>query len=185
MIYYLFTLNDERNQAEEQIVTKTTQADAVRFVKTRDSATSILRKLGIQAHDCNFFIEKTSDGQLAVQVAKAQMHLKQLAGNAAEAGVVRAPKVEQKPEAKIVLDLMGDGKMEVVKAEAAKTTEPKRPGRKSDPSSVSNTVRTMIREGKTNAEIWEVLKNDFALDDKKRGYPAWYRHQLRKNGEKV
>lgn len=145
-------------------MTKTT-ASAVRFVKTRDAATAILRKLGIKARDYAFFIEKLDDDRLAVQVAKAQMHLKQLAGNAAEAGVVRAPKTEQKP--------------------APEAKAEKKPRQTKTEETCSSVTRDLIRSGKTNAEVWAIISVQFELDAKKRGYPAWYRFQLRKAGEKV
>lgn len=59
-------------------MTKTVQADAVKIFKTRDSATSLLRKLGIQARDYDFFIEKMTDGRIACKVAMAEMHLESL-----------------------------------------------------------------------------------------------------------
>jgi hypothetical protein len=46
-------------------------------------------------------------------------------------------------------------------------------------------IRRMIRAGSSNAEIWEVVKKQFNLDDKKKYYPAWYRFDLRRKGEKV
>lgn len=144
-------------------MTKT--ASAVRFVKTRDAATAILRKLGVKARDYAFFIEKLDDDRLAVQVAKAQMHLKQLAGNMAESGVVRAPKTEQKP--------------------APEAKSEKKPRQTKAEETCSSVARDLIRAGKTNAEVWAVIKEQFQLDDKKRGYPAWYRHQLRQAGEQV
>lgn len=144
-------------------MTKT--ASAVRFVKTRDAATAILRKLGIKARDYAFFIEKTEGGRLAVQVAKAEMHLKQLAGNAAESGMVRAPKTEQKP--------------------APEAKAEKKPRQTKAEETCSSVARDLIRAGKTNAEVWAVISVQFELDAKKRGYPAWYRFQLRKAGEKV
>lgn len=141
--------------------TKTIAPAAIRFVKTRDSATTILRKLGIKPRDYNFFIElDTAKNFFCVQVAKAEMHLKKLAGNAAEAGMVRAPETEPAPKAT-------------------------KRGGKNDPSTCSAVARTLIREGKTNEEVWNIIKVEFNLDDKKRGYPAWYRFQLRKAGEKV
>ena len=88
-------------------MTKTTiQADAVKIFKTRDSATSLLRKLGIQSRDYNFFIEKMTDGRFACQVAKAEMHLeslknpapKTIMGSAIKAGRRAAdPVVQDKP----------------------------------------------------------------------------------------
>jgi hypothetical protein len=127
----------------------TITARAVHFVKTRDSATTILRKLGVKSRDYNLFIEKMTDGGFAVQAAKSRMHLKALT----------APAPAAKPAAKR--------------------------GGKNDPSSCSAVARTLIRKGKTNAEVWEVLKEQFGLDDKKRGYPSWYRFQLRRAGENV
>lgn len=59
-------------------MSKTTQADAVKIFKTRDSATTLLRKLGINARDYNFFIEKMTDGRFACKVAMAEMHLNEL-----------------------------------------------------------------------------------------------------------
>jgi hypothetical protein len=38
--------------------------------------------------------------------------------------------------------------------------------------------------GKTNEEVWNVIKAQFNLDDKKKGYPAWYRANLKRKGLK-
>jgi len=43
----------------------------------------------------------------------------------------------------------------------------------------------LIRQGKTNAEVWEIIRVEFNLDEKKRGYPAWYRSRMRRAGEQV
>lgn len=59
-------------------MTKTTQADAVKFYARRDSATTVLRKMGIHARDYNAFIEVMSDGQFACHIARAEMHLESL-----------------------------------------------------------------------------------------------------------
>lgn len=48
---------------------------------------------------------------------------------------------------------------------------------------VSTTMRRLLREGKTNAEIWEICKVKFNLPETKRGYPAWYRRELKLKGE--
>jgi hypothetical protein len=45
--------------------------------------------------------------------------------------------------------------------------------------------RALIRAGKSNAEVWEVIKVQFNLDDKKKHYPGWYRGDMRKKGEAV
>ena len=157
------------------------QADAVKIFKSRDSATSLLRKLGIQPRDYNLFIEKTSDGQFACQAAKAQMHLKQLGANAAEAGVVRAPKQPEapKPETKVVASRPytgvdksgGNAKINITGA-----------GQKPKRASVADEFRELIKAGKTNAEVWAIMQPRHNLPDSKKGYPAWYRADMaRKN----
>ncbi len=46
--------------------------------------------------------------------------------------------------------------------------------------------QSLIREGKlTDSEIFAKVQTKFGLDDKKRGYVAWYRNYLTKKGEKV
>lgn len=64
--------------------------------------------------------------------------------------------------------------------ELPKTTEPKAPKvRKVTCTSVSE---ELIMAGKTNAEVWAVIQPQFNLDDKKKGYPAWYRMNLARKG---
>jgi len=46
-------------------------------------------------------------------------------------------------------------------------------------------AEAMIRAGKTNAEVWEVISVEFNLDEGKKGYPSWYRSRMRRNGEDV
>lgn len=134
-------------------MSKQTQAADVRVVGTRDSATSILRKLGVKPRDYNFFISKRDDGKLVVAVEAATAHLQSLLLPSTP-----APKVEPKaaPAAK------GEKKV-----------------------SCSAVARDLILAGKTNDEVWVVIAEQFKLDQKKRGYPAWYRFQLRKTGHAV
>lgn len=40
----------------------------------------------------------------------------------------------------------------------------------------------LIRQGKTNKEIWGIIQPMFNLSDKKRNYPGWYRCYLRRRG---
>ncbi len=143
-------------------MTKTVQADAVKFFKTRDSATSLLRKLGIQARDYSFFIEKMTDGQIACQVAKAQMYLESLKNpKPAEAKVAE-------PKAKVI-------KAGRRAADPVVEAKPKKMG-------TSATARELILSGKTNQEVWEVLKQQFNLDDSKKHYPTWYRCEMKRTG---
>jgi len=132
----------------------TKNADAVKIFKTRDSATSLLRKLGIQSRDYNFFIEKMTDGQVACQVAKAEMHLESLKNP--------APKAEAKP----------------AKTSTKKTAEPK-----VKKVGISATARELILNGKTNQEVWAILKEQFNLSDSKKHYPTWYRCEMKRNGQ--
>lgn len=81
-------------------MTKTTQADAVKFYTRRDSATTVLRKMGIHARDYNAFIEVMSDGQFACHIARAEMHLESLKNpKAAEPKAAKVAKTtETKPK---------------------------------------------------------------------------------------
>lgn len=142
-------------------------AQAVRFVRTRDAATALLRKLGLKPRDYDFFIEKTSYGQLAVQVARAQTHLKSLPLAASQA-----------------LREAHDATVAAAERDEPVAVEPKQ-ARAERVNTCSAVARALIRAGKTNAEVWAIIKVQFNLDDKKRGYPAWYRADLRKQGEPV
>jgi len=44
--------------------------------------------------------------------------------------------------------------------------------------SVASTIRDLIKAGKSNEQIWAIVKPKFTLDDAKKNYPAWYRSQL-------
>lgn len=51
---------------------------------------------------------------------------------------------------------------------------------------VSSYMRELIRKGLANADVFEKAKEKFPeLDDKKKGYPAWYRSHMRADGENV
>lgn len=131
-------------------MTKTTQADAVKFYARRDSATAVLRKMGIPACDYNAFIEVMSDGQFACHIARAEMHLESL----------KNPKPAETKAAK---------------APASTETKPKRAG-------ISATARELILAGKSNQEVWTILKETFGLDDGKKHYPSWYRCEMKRKG---
>lgn len=111
---------------------------------SRDSATSALRKLGIQARDYDLFITKV-DGKFECKLGAAAEHLESLKNPKPKAG---------KP---------------------AKTEKPKRAG-------ISQLARDLILGGKTNQEVWDVLKQQFNLDDSKKHYPTWYRCEMKRKG---
>jgi len=47
---------------------------------------------------------------------------------------------------------------------------------------VSSVARQMVVDGKTNEQIWEILVNEFKLDEAKKSYPKWYRNEMLKKG---
>jgi len=115
----------------------------------RDSATSALRKLGLQARDYNLFITKVGD-KFECKLGAAAAHLESL-------------KNPKPVEAKVKT--------------TKKTAEPK-----AKKAGISATARELILSGKTNQEVWEVLKQQFNLDDSKKHYPTWYRCEMKRTG---
>jgi hypothetical protein len=138
-------------------MTKIIQVDAVKIFKTRDSATSLLRKLGIQSRDYNFFIEKMTDGRFACQIARAQMHLESLK-NPAPKPVIESGKAGRRAANPVV--------------KSTKTAK-----------GVSAVARELILAGRTNQEVWAVIKEAFNLDDSKKHYPTWYRCEMKRKGQ--
>ena len=133
----------------------------------RDSATSALRKLGLQARDYNLFITKVGD-KFECKLGAAAAHLESLKNP--------APKAEAKTE---------------VKSAAVKEPKVAKAGRRAaDPVvevktkklGISATARELILSGKTNQEVWEALKQQFNLDDSKKHYPTWYRCEMKRTG---
>lgn len=62
-----------------------------------------------------------------------------------------------------------------MKKKAAKKEESKKPS-----VSCASTARELIKAGKSNEEVWEVIKEKFKLDDSKRHYPSWYRSEMKR-----
>jgi hypothetical protein len=113
---------------------------------SRDSATSALRKIGIQSRDYNLFISKVN-GKFECKISLAIAHFESLSNLA-------KPKAVAKP------------------APAASTKK----------TSISATARSLILDGKTNQEVWEIIKSEFNLDDSKKHYPTWYRCEMKRTG---
>jgi len=132
---------------------KTQSADAVKILSRRDSATTILRKMGIHSRDYNAFIEVMTDGKFACHIARAEMHLESLK-QAATKPAKSAPKAEKKQPA----------------------------AKKDSKRTVSTVARELIVAGKTNLEVWAVIQKEFDLDDSKKSYPAWYRSDCKRKG---
>lgn len=148
------------NLAEDHTMTTKTYT-------TRDSATSALRKLGLQARDYNLFITKVGD-KFECKLGAAAAHLESLKNHKPA-----ETKVADEPKAKVV-------KAKVVKAgrraaDPVIEVKPKKMG-------ISATARELILSGKTNQEVWEALKQQFNLDDSKKHYPTWYRCEMKRTG---
>lgn len=125
----------------------------------RDSATSALRKLGLQARDYNLFITKVGD-KFECKLGAAAAHLESLKNP--------KPVAAAEPKAKVV-------KAGRRAADPVVEVKPKKMG-------ISATARELILSGKTNQEVWEALKQQFNLDDSKKHYPAWYRCEMARAG---
>lgn len=126
-----------------------------KIYSSRDSATAVLKKLGITKADYSMFIEKTKDGKFLCAVQEAETYLK--GGK---------PAAEQK--APVVSDTVTAKKMK--EAGVKKVT-------------VSSMARDMIARGKTNEQVWDALKSNFKLDDSKKHYPSWYRAAMKRSGD--
>lgn len=149
-------------------------SQAPRLVARRDSATTILRKLGINSRDYNLFIRADKDG-FVVDVDLAKKHLAKVAEQTAPRAQDNTPPWDPSDESKPTRA----GKLpKAPKAVQKKVKEATRPR----DQSLSATIRGLILKGLDNAAIWAEVQPAFGLDDKKRHYPAWYRGQMRRAG---
>ena len=135
---------------------------------TRDSATSALRKLGLQARDYNLFITKVGD-KFECKLGAAAAHLESLKNPKP----VAEAKTEDKPVAAKEPKVAKAGRRDTDPVVEVKTTKK---------AGISATARELILSGKTNQEVWEVLKQQFNLDDSKKHYPTWYRCEMKRTG---
>jgi hypothetical protein len=128
----------------------------MRTVKTRDSATTILRKLGVNSRDYNLYIEKTDAGY----VVQETLARKAVVGE-------------------VVVDLLAKKDMVLTPAQAeVKPAVPAKPPK----LSISGLAEQLLLAGKSNAETWAALKERFKLGDDKKHYPSWFRSRLRRQG---
>lgn len=191
-----------------------------RIVSRRDSATTILRKMGINSRDYDVFITHaaSTDGtptQFVVDIALAESHLKGLQQQMA-ASKPPAKKIVKVPSAKPVATSQEIQKVsdKVVPASKKTIASPfpvatltkgavvvnEKTGTASMPvfnskgavkiayagESVSKFCQNLILAGHSNEEVWIAIRDQFNLSyEKQRGYPAWYRHKLRKEGHPV
>ena len=131
--------------------------------KTRDGATAFCRANGVQKDLYNNFITKIND----VYIVDTNF------GKVASTST--APNKTAKPFVTKGLIFAGNSDKEI--REIAIDFKPN--GKSLTVSSLS---RELIYAGKTNKEIWNIIKAEFELDDKKKSYPAWYRSQMKREG---
>jgi hypothetical protein len=131
-----------------------------KFYARRDSATTVLRKLGIHARDYEAFITKV-DGGVELNLTAAEAHAAQLK-QLAEVPTKPAPTAKSA-------------------AKAAKPA-PAKLAAKPTRRTVTSAATELLLAGKTNAEVWAAIQAEFQLDDSKKHYPNWYRNQLRRKG---
>jgi hypothetical protein len=139
----------------------------VRIVKTRDAATSILRKLGLKPNMYGLFMKKLDDGRYEVDIP--EVFIKGYGVNFDQL----------KPKSEKVIKVKADKPVKVKTVKA-----PKEPKAKKEPKprrvSVSSVAEELLLAGKTNEEVFAVLKEKFKLDDSKKNYPSWYRCRLKR-----
>lgn len=148
----------------------------MRTVNRRDSATTILRKIGVNSRDYNLFIKTNEYGVFEVDDLAATAHVAKVAKQTAPKTNGGTPPWDPSDESKPTKA----GKLPRAPrvASTKKTKEATRP----KDQSLSTTIRGLILKGLDNAAIWAQVQPTFNLDDKKRHYPAWYRAQMRRAG---
>ena len=150
-------------------------------VSSRDSATAALRKLGVAKIDYDDYIVRR-DGTYYVDVKGAEASMTKTAAAKSNpfAGLAKAAPATQKEK-------MASAAAEVMKEMRAekKVAAPAAP--KADRITVSGTIRTMIKDGKSNQEIWDALgpQGSGLLKDTQRSYPSWYRCELARTQAKA
>ena len=175
----------------------------------RDSATSVLRKLGVKPRDYDLFISrgehplggefpyllnldlaKSHVATIAVQTGAAQDEAPpKQAGKTTDPIQAPAPKQVKKHNG-AKFDVHTEGRLLVagpgkfaaekrVKTKAAVKTAKNPVGREGTCSAVA---RQLILDGQTNQQVWDAISVQFQLSDSKRLYPSWYRRELRLKG---
>lgn len=138
---------------------------SIKHYTRRDSATAALRKLGIIAADYSKFItQTTSDGGVSCDLEAAQAYV---SGHS---------KHLPQEDATIKGEITETTSVAKAPKKTAKASADKMP-------SISAVCRELILAGKTNKEVWDIVQPQFQLSDKKRGYPAWYRTELKNAGK--
>lgn len=159
----------------------------VKTFATRDSATGLLRKMGINKADYNKFISVTADDRFAVAVTAAEKHL---GGDVKDEAAEQAAAAEKAQLQARAEELRTELKTKVKKAARRKEIITSRAKNWSTDNPVkvapakgqsqSEYVISLIEAGHTNGEIFNALVEHYDADKSKRGYPAWYRGYMRR-----
>lgn len=144
----------------------------LRCVSRRDSATTMLRKLGITKDRYDDFIVRGDNGEYFVDIEEARASLE-------ESKSIK-PEVKDEIKSEIKTQLKKIVKTQV-KAEVKKVQS--KIDIKGEKRTVSSVCRSLIKMGKSNYEVWELVKAEFNLDDSKKHYPSWYRSELTRSGK--
>lgn len=123
----------------------------------RDSVTSILRKRGIPSVQYNDWIIKNDDGTFSIR----------------EQAESPTPPWDEEP--KTAETTVKGHKIPDASKKAKVQDEPKEIRR-----TVSSAAREHILAGHDNKKVWELLKEEFDLDDSKKHYPSWYRSEMKR-----
>lgn len=155
--------------------------NVIKSYSRRDSATALLRKMGVEKVDYNKFIAVVDivagshvvGVEYHVDVTAAEGHVAQIKPDMLDHGQDVQPEPTVEPEA-IPKSPVAEPKATKKVVEPTKTAEE---------MTVSDVARTMILAGKTNKEVWATIKAQFNLDDSKKSYPSWYRCELKRKGQ--
>lgn len=156
----------------------------VKVYQTRDSATAYLRKNGVRKDQYDHCIHKTAAG-FECRLPEDDVPMRREAViepkvKAPAAVKPRAP-AKAKPKAKVkkaVAKKIKAVKQKVTQAERNKATPGLVERLKQAPKTLSDKIRQLVLQGRSNYEI--VLALDLPAEHKH--YPAWYRGELRRKG---
>ena len=161
-----------------------------RTYASKDSAHSFLKQRGVAKEDFGKFLKPAEGKKWKVQLVCEEHTTTELnakgecsaCGIEAEALIAESAK-HREALGEAIEDLKGAEA--APKAKKAKTAKaPKEP--KAKKISVTSVMEDLIRQGLSNAQVFEKAKETFpGLGDDKKGYPGWYRSRLKKQGEKV
>lgn len=163
-----------------------------KIFKTRDSATALLRKMGVdRTAYSKFIIDVNRNGatfyEVNVKCAEASL-------TPPAARISSASKKENKEVTTGHTSGKKPAKLNVAKVDTlpkkfdwstlGKTsyTPPAPLKPKQTRVSISSVARDMVIAGKTDAEILVVLQRDWDLPDSKKHYPKWYRGDCIRKG---